>query len=171
MTPLKRFSRSLACLLPLLMIPVAVPARAKEQVPWLYKNSDVPPDREWSFGELSNGLRYAVRTNGVPPGQVSIRIRVDAGSLNEQDDEQGFAHLLEHLLFRQSKYLANGQAIPTWQRLGASFGNDTNAETTPTHTVYKLDRTHWPGPTCRRRCRPRWRRASGCCRAWSPRRR
>jgi zinc protease len=139
MTPLKRFSRSLACLLPLLMIPVAVPAPAKEQVPWLYKNSDVPPDREWSFGELSNGLRYAVRTNGVPPGQVSIRIRVDAGSLNEQDDEQGFAHLLEHLLFRQSKYLANGQAIPTWQRLGASFGNDTNAETTPTHTVYKLD--------------------------------
>jgi zinc protease len=139
MTLLKRFSRSLACLLPLLLLPVAAPAPAKEQVPWLYKGSDVPPDREWIFGELPNGLRYAVRRNGVPPGQVSIRIRVDAGSLNERDDEQGFAHLLEHLLFRQSKYLGNGEAIPTWQRLGASFGNDTNAETTPTHTVFKLD--------------------------------
>jgi zinc protease len=59
--------------------------------------------------------------------------------LNERDDEQGFAHLIEHLLFRQSKYLGVAQAIPTWQRLGASFGNDTNAETTPTQTVYKLD--------------------------------
>jgi zinc protease len=139
MTPLKRFTRPLALLFPLLLLPASVPAPAKESVPWLYKGSDVPPDREWIFGTLSNGLRYAVRRNGVPPGQVSIRIRIDAGSLNEQDQEQGFAHLLEHLLFRQSKYLGEAQAIPTWQRLGASFGNDTNAETTPTHTVYKLD--------------------------------
>jgi zinc protease len=139
MTLLKRFSRTFACLLPLLLVPIAAPAPAKERTPWLYRNSDVPPDREWIFGELPNGLRYAVRRNGVPPQQVSIRIRIDAGSLNERDEEQGFAHLIEHLLFRQSKYLENGQAIPTWQRLGASFGNDTNAETTPTHTVYKLD--------------------------------
>ncbi len=149
MTFSKRFTRSLAsCLIPMMLIPAAVPATAKAPgstsgakapVAWLYKNSDVPPDTEWTFGELPNGLRYAVRQNGVPPGQVSIRIRVDAGSLNEKDDEQGFAHLLEHLLFRQSKYLGEAQAIPTWQRLGASFGNDTNAETTPTQTVYKLD--------------------------------
>ncbi|WP_197470503.1 pitrilysin family protein, partial [Erythrobacter sp. HI0019] len=31
------------------------------------------------------------------------------------------------------------EAIPTWQRLGATFGSDTNAETSPTHTVFKLD--------------------------------
>ncbi len=118
---------------------IATPAVAEQEVPWLYKNSDVPPDRDWHFGELPNGVRYAVRPNGVPPGQVSIRIRVDAGSLYERDSEQGYAHLLEHLLFRQSKYLADGAAIATWQRLGASFGSDTNAETSPTHTVYKLD--------------------------------
>jgi zinc protease len=132
---------SFACLIPVALL-AAPPLNAKPAAPavaWLYKNSDVPQDKEWIFGELPNGLRYAVRRNGVPPGQVSIRIRVDAGSLNEKDDEQGFAHLLEHLLFRQSKYLGNGEAIPTWQRLGASFGNDTNAETTPTQTVYKLD--------------------------------
>ena len=99
----------------------------------------MPPDLEWKFGELSNGLRYAVRKNGVPPGQVSIRIRVDAGSLYETDQERGYAHLLEHLVFRQSKYLAEGSAIATFQRLGASFGSDTNAETSTTHTVYKLD--------------------------------
>ncbi len=109
------------------------------KVPWLYKGSDVPPDLEWNFGELSNGLRYAVRKNGVPPGQVSIRIRVDAGSLYETDSERGYAHLLEHMVFRQSKYLAEGTAIATFQRLGASFGTDTNAETSPTQTVFKLD--------------------------------
>jgi zinc protease len=136
----RRFARWLVCLLPVLSLASApAPSFAADPVPWLYKNSDVPPDREWVFGELPNGLRYAVRKNGVPPGQVSIRIRVDAGSMNETDSEQGYAHLLEHLLFRQSRYLGEAQAIPTWQRLGASFGNDTNAETTPTHTVYKLD--------------------------------
>ncbi len=115
------------------------PALAAKDTPWLYENSDVPPDPDWTFGELPNGLRYAVRPNGVPPGQVSIRIRVDAGSLYEREGEEGFAHLLEHLLFRQSKYLADGTAIATWQRLGASFGSDTNAETSTTQTVYKLD--------------------------------
>jgi zinc protease len=109
------------------------------ETPWIYRGSDVPRDAEWLFGEMDNGLRYAVRKNGVPPGQVSIRVRVDAGSLHEMEDERGFAHLLEHLLFRESEHLGPGEAIPTWQRLGATFGSDTNAETSPTHTVFKLD--------------------------------
>ena len=103
--------------------------------PWIYRGTDIPVDREWTFGELANGIRYAVRHNNVPPDQVSVRIRIDAGSLYETEAEQDYAHLLEHLLFRQSKYLAEGQAIPTWQRLGATFGSDTNAATTPTQTV------------------------------------
>ena len=110
-----------------------------DETPWLYRGSDVPVDREWLFGEMENGLRYAVRRNGVPPGQVSIRVRIDAGSLHERDFEQGYAHLLEHLLFRESKYLGQAEAIAAWQRLGATFGSDANAETSPTHTAYKLD--------------------------------
>jgi zinc protease len=115
------------------------PAPSTPDAPWLYRGSDVPQDKAWVFGTLPNGLRYAVRKNGVPPGQVSIRVRIDAGSLNERDHERGFAHLIEHLVFRQSKYLGEAQAIPTWQRLGATFGSDTNAETTPTSTTYKID--------------------------------
>lgn len=106
---------------------------------WLYRGSDVPQDKAWQFGTLDNGVRYALRHNTVPPGQVSIRILIDAGSLYEQNSERGFAHLLEHLVFRQSKFLGEAQAIPTWQRLGATFGSDTNAETSPTQTVFKLD--------------------------------
>ena len=127
------------------LAPVAIPdvqpryLQTGDTTPWIYRGSDVPQDKEWLFGEMPNGLRYAVRRNGVPPGQVSIRVRIDAGSLYERESELGYAHLLEHLLFRQSKYLGPAQAIPTWQRLGATFGSDTNAETSPTQTVFKLD--------------------------------
>ncbi len=139
------FPAALVALQPVLAQEAAVaPAapryiQAEGTTPWIYRGSDVPQDREWLFGEMPNGLRYAVRRNGVPPGQVSIRVRIDAGSLHERDSERGYAHLLEHLLFRESKYLGPAQAIPTWQRLGATFGSDTNAETSPTHTVFKLD--------------------------------
>lgn len=120
-------------------VPAPQSLQTGDTVPWLYRGSDVPVDGKWLFGEMPNGLRYAVRGNGVPPRQISIRVRIDAGSLHETDSEQGFAHLLEHLLFRESKYLGQAEAIAAWQRLGATFGSDTNAETTPTHTVYKLD--------------------------------
>ena len=109
------------------------------ETPWLYEGSNIPVDREWHFGVLDNGLRYATRENGVPPDQVSIRVRIDAGSLYEKDSEQGFAHLLEHLLFRESRYLGVGETIPTWQRLGTTVGFDTNAMTTATQTVFQID--------------------------------
>ena len=118
------------------------PARVIDQVDhsaWLYRGSDIPPDAGWQFGTLQNGLRFAVRRNGVPPGQVTIRLRVDAGALMEQPGESGWAHLIEHLSFRESTYLTNGEARRAWQRLGVSFGSDTNASTGMTQTIYQLD--------------------------------
>gem|GEM_PF-73184 len=120
-------------------VPDPKAVQGEDETPWLYEGSNVPVDREWVFGEMDNGLRYAVRRNGVPPNQVSIRVRIDAGSLHERDSEQGYAHLLEHLLFRESTHLGKAEAIAAWQRLGATFGADANAETSPTHTAYKLD--------------------------------
>ena len=124
--------------------PPAVKPAAVDTSPWLFKGSDIPPDPEWHFGRLPNGLRYAVRKNGVPPGQVAVRVRIDAGSLYEGDSEQGYAHLIEHLSFRESKYVPDGETKRVWQRFGATFGSDSNASTTPTQTVYKLD---LPGAT------------------------
>ncbi|QYU67156.1 insulinase family protein [Leptolyngbya sp. 15MV] len=123
MAPLLRAARSLALLLPLALLapqghaqrielPTPTALQTGTETPWIYEGSDVPRDPEWQWGEMDNGLRYAVRNNGVPPGQVSIRIRVDAGSLHEQESERGYAHLLEHLLFRESKYLGRS-AGPT----------------------------------------------------------
>ena len=115
------------------------PRYAQPDDPWIYRGTDIPIDKEWLFGEMPNGVRYAVRHNSAPPGQVALRVRIDAGSLHENDAELGFAHLLEHLTFRQSKYFGVSEAIPHFQRLGASLGHDTNAITSPTQTVYKLD--------------------------------
>lgn len=120
--------------------PQAAQGASQAQVrPWLYENSDVPIDPAWRFGTLSNGLRYAVRRNGVPPGQVSIRLRVDAGSLMEKPDELGYAHYIEHLSMRGSRHVPDGESKRIWQRLGVTFGSDSNAQTTPTGTTYALD--------------------------------
>ncbi len=115
------------------------PVKTSDATPWLYEGSDVPVDKSWTFGVLPNGVRYAVKHNDVPAGQVSIRVRIDAGALYENEDEQGFAHLMEHLTFRGSTFVPDGEAKRIWQRFGVSFGSDSNAETSPTQTVYKLD--------------------------------
>ncbi|MDT8759117.1 insulinase family protein [Sphingomonas psychrotolerans] len=134
-------SFALATLAPALPVHAQVAPRPVQTAedPWLYKGSDLVHDDAWKFGRLSNGVRYAVRKNGVPPGQVSVRVRIDAGSLNEQDSERGFAHLLEHLSFRGSTFVPDGESKRIWQRLGVTFGSDSNASTTFTQTVYKLD--------------------------------
>ena len=106
---------------------------------WFYRGSDIAPDPAWTFGTLPNGLRYAVRRNALPVGQVAIRVRIDAGSLHEEDHERGWAHLVEHLAFRANRDYADREARHIWERLGASFGSDTNATTSPTQTAYMLD--------------------------------
>lgn len=144
---LSRFAPALVAALSLTGL--AVPAAAQQAPaprtiqtaddPWLYKGSDIIQDPLWHFGRLPNGLRYVVRKNGVPPGQVTVRVRIDAGSLMETEQERGYAHLLEHLSFRASQYVPDGDSKQIWQRLGVTFGSDSNAKTTFTETVYQLD--------------------------------
>lgn len=119
----------------------AVPAA---QVPlptesWLHAGSDIPADPAWRTGTLPNGLRYAVRRNATPPDTVAIRVRIDAGALMERDSESGWAHLLEHMIFRGTPSRPDGEAVKLWQRLGATFGSDTNATTSLRATTYQLD--------------------------------
>jgi zinc protease len=115
------------------------PAAASGDAGWLYRGSDIARDPSWRFGTLANGLRYAIRRNARPAGQVSIRVRIDAGSLEEADDERGWAHFIEHMAFRGTEHYPGDTARQTWQQLGASFGSDTNAQTDATDTVYRLD--------------------------------
>ena len=140
MTPLRSLFLALAFLL---AFPATAQTGAQAGDPdWLYRGSDIARDPAWRFGTLPNGLRYAVRRNALPAGQVSIRIRIDAGALHEEDDERGWAHFVEHMLFRGTESYPDRRARQIWQELGASFGSDSNALTDATDTVYQLNLPH-----------------------------
>lgn len=106
---------------------------------WPQTASDLPPDPGVRFGTLPNGLRYAVMRNATPGRATSLRLRIGSGSLEETDDEQGLAHVLEHMAFKGSAHVPGNEMIRILQRLGLAFGPDTNARTGWTETVYELD--------------------------------
>jgi zinc protease len=119
--------------------PVAAPGGPPTITSWQHAGSDIPADPAWHTGTLANGVRYAVRRNAKPEGGVSIRVRMDVGAFMETDAQQGWAHFLEHMVFRGTKTLADGEGVRIWQRMGASFGTDSNAHTSQTATTYELD--------------------------------
>jgi len=107
--------------------------------PWEHERSDVPVDARIRFGALDNGLRWAWAANPEPKERVYLRLHVDVGSLAEEEDERGLAHFLEHMAFNGSRNFPAGTLIEWFQRHGMSFGADTNAHTSFSETVYKLD--------------------------------
>lgn len=84
-------------------------------------------------------MRYAIQRHETPKGEVSIRFSVRGGAKDETDAERGAAHFVEHMAFNGSRNIPEGQLVPMLERLGLSFGRDTNAETAFDHTTYKLD--------------------------------
>jgi zinc protease len=107
---------------------------------WPQARSDLKADPAIRFGALPNGMRYAIMRNATPPGQVSMRLRFDVGSLMERDDQQGLAHFLEHMAFNGSTNVpTRGEMAKDLERLGLAFGADTNAQTGFEATVYKFD--------------------------------
>ena len=133
--------RTLALLLLLAALsPAAIAQTARgEARPWPHQSSDIPVDPRIHFGAFDNGLRYAWADNGEPEQRCYLRLHVNAGSLAEQDSEQGMAHFLEHMAFNGSKNFPPGTLIEWFQEHGMSFGADTNAHTIFSETVYKLD--------------------------------
>ncbi|MEY4574805.1 MAG: hypothetical protein RL251_927, partial [Pseudomonadota bacterium] len=107
--------------------------------PWNAETSNLEPDRSIIYGRLPNGLRYAIRPNQRPQNQVLVRMTIDFGSAAEAEDEQGLAHFIEHMAFNGSTNVPEGEMVKMLERLGLSFGADTNASTGYTQTEYKLD--------------------------------
>ncbi|MBP2445817.1 M16 family metallopeptidase [Rhizobium leguminosarum] len=106
---------------------------------WPQTQSDLQADSDVHFGTLANGMRFAIMRNATPPGQAAIRFRIGAGSLEENDNQQGLAHVLEHMAFKGLTHVAEGEIIRILQRKGLAFGPDTNAHTSYDETVYALD--------------------------------
>jgi zinc protease len=106
---------------------------------WAFEVSDVPVDEGYRFGKLDNGMRYIVRSNATPKGQALVRMVVKTGSLDESDEERGFAHFVEHMAFNGSTNVPEGEMVKLLERLGLAFGADTNASTGFDRTTYMLD--------------------------------
>ncbi len=124
------------------VLATAVPAlaqTAQPSDPWAQATSDVPADANVRFGVLPNGMQYAILRNATPPGQASFRLRIDAGSLMENENQLGLAHFMEHMAFNGTTNVPENDLLRILERLGLAFGADTNAYTGFDETVYMLE--------------------------------
>jgi len=95
-------------------------------------------DKNIRVGKLPNGLTYYIRKNNVPKDRVELRLAINAGSILEDDDQQGLAHFTEHMAFNGTKHFNKNELISYLQSVGIKFGKDLNAYTSFNETVYRL---------------------------------
>lgn len=98
----------------------------------------VPSDPAVVTGELSNGMRYFIRHNEKPEDRAELRLVVKAGSLQEDPDQLGIAHFVEHMAFNGSTHFEENELIDYLESVGSRFGPDLNAYTSFGETVYML---------------------------------
>ena len=136
-----RFVRSIGALTAV-MAAVATSIALRAQQPassTVNLQEQIPFDSAVRTATLPNGLKYFVRRNGRPEKRVSLRLAVKAGSLNEADDQQGLAHLIEHMAFNGSEHFKPGEMFAYFERVGARLGPHVNAYTSFDETVYMFD--------------------------------
>ena len=88
-------------------------------------------------GQLDNGLKYTILPLHDEKGHIEIRMRVNAGSVDENDDQAGVAHMIEHLVFRGTNAHPNG-LMPYLHEQKWVRGKNYNAVTTSDSTTYMM---------------------------------
>lgn len=90
------------------------------------------------YGVLRNGIHYYVRSNAKPRHRAALAFGVKVGSVLEEEEERGVAHIVEHLAFSATKRYTNHDIIKFLESIGAEFGACQNASTSPDETIYEL---------------------------------
>jgi zinc protease len=98
----------------------------------------IPVDPEVRIGKLQNGLTYYIRKNSKPENKAEFRLVIKAGSILERDDQQGYAHFLEHMAFNGTRNFKKNELVSYLQSIGIQFGAHLNAYTSFDETVYLL---------------------------------
>src|ERR1700682_352188 len=98
----------------------------------------MPVDPQLTMGKFANGMRYYIRANKKPEKRAELRLVVKAGSILEDDDQQGLAHLVEHMAFNGTQHFPKQDLVQFIESLGMRFGADLNAYTSFDETVYML---------------------------------
>ncbi|MEO7308866.1 MAG: insulinase family protein [Chitinophagaceae bacterium] len=98
----------------------------------------IPVDAKVKIGKLPNGLTYYIRQNKKPEQKVELRLVVNTGSIMEDADQQGLAHMAEHMAFNGTKNFKKNDIVSFLQKIGVGFGADLNANTSFDETIYIL---------------------------------
>ena len=98
----------------------------------------IPVDSAVRIGKLPNGLTYYIRHNGYPEHRVNFYIAQRVGSIQENEDQRGLAHFLEHMAFNGSDNYPGDRLIEYLRSIGVEFGSDLNAYTAVDQTVYRV---------------------------------
>ncbi|MBU1299176.1 MAG: insulinase family protein [Bacteroidetes bacterium] len=101
-------------------------------------SASLPIDPNVTIGKLDNGITYYIRTNKKPEKRAELRLAVNAGSVLEDDDQQGLAHLCEHMAFNGTKNFKKQELVNYLESIGMRFGPELNAYTSFDETVYML---------------------------------
>lgn len=108
---------------------------------WLFASDAgkvVASDPELRRGVLSNSLSYYIRHNARPKGQADFYILSNVGAIQEDDDQQGLAHFMEHMAFNGTRNLPDKELIEYLESIGVKFGANLNAATSWDYTVYMM---------------------------------
>ncbi|MAJ44156.1 MAG: peptidase M16 [Candidatus Marinimicrobia bacterium] len=101
-------------------------------------NQSLQMDPKIKTGVLDNGLTYYVLENVKPEKRAELLLLVNAGSILEEDHQQGIAHFTEHMAFNGTKNFPKQELVNYLESIGLKFGPDLNAFTSFDMTVYML---------------------------------
>lgn len=102
-------------------------------------NAELPVDPSIIIGKLDNGLTYYIKENSKPEDRALFQILIHAGSVQEDDDQQGLAHFLEHMCFNGTESFPKNELISFLESTGMRFGSDINASTGFERTLYFVE--------------------------------
>lgn len=119
-------------LLLLLVAFITLPSVA-QQLPQL------PIDKDVRYGKLPNGLTYYIRHNALPENRANFYIAQKVGSVQEEENQRGLAHFLEHMCFNGTDNFPDNRIIKYCESIGVKFGQNLNAYTSTDETVYNID--------------------------------
>ncbi len=101
-------------------------------------DADMPVDPRIRVGELDNGLRFWIRENSYPAKRAELWLVVRAGSMQEDRDQLGLAHFVEHMAFNGTKNYPKQELVTLLESFGMRFGAHVNASTGFDNTNYFL---------------------------------
>lgn len=98
----------------------------------------ITPDPSFKVGKLENGLTYYLYHNEATKGCAEFYIAHNVGALQEDDNQNGLAHFLEHMAFNGTKHYPEKGILEFLAGEGVRFGYNVNAYTSRTETVYNI---------------------------------